>query len=78
MDGASDFVTPRIGDPVPRKEDLRLLTGRGVFSDDVGLDGQVYAAVVRSPHAHASIKSIDASAAMAAMEAIFRSANHSL
>ena len=59
MDGASDFVTPRIGDPVPRKEDLRLLTGRGMFSDDVGLDGQVYAAVVRSPHAHAVIKAIE-------------------
>jgi carbon-monoxide dehydrogenase large subunit len=51
--------------PVPRKEDLRLLTGRGSFSDDVDLDGQAYAAMVRSPHAHARILRIDASDALA-------------
>jgi len=65
MDGASEFVTPRIGDPVPPKEDLRLLTCRGMFSDDVSLDGQAYAAVVRSPHAHAVIKAIETTDAMA-------------
>ena len=65
MDGVSEYVTPRIGDPVPRKEDLRLLTGRGAFSDDVNLDCQAYAAVVRSPHAHAVIEAIEIADAMA-------------
>ena len=41
------------GKPVPRKEDRRLVTGRGRYSDDVNLAGQAYAAMVRSPHAHA-------------------------
>jgi aerobic carbon-monoxide dehydrogenase large subunit len=54
-----------IGDTVRRKEDLRLVTGRGTYSDDVNLPGQVYAAVVRSPHAHARISRIDAAAARA-------------
>lgn len=52
-------LTPRIGEAVPRKEDMRLLTGQGTFSDDVALDGQAYAVMVRSPHAHARIVSID-------------------
>ena len=43
------------GQPVRRKEDLRLLTGTGSFADDVDLPGQAYAAMVRSPHAHARI-----------------------
>lgn len=54
-----------IGKPVTRKEDLRLLTGKGRYSDDVSLPQQAYAAIVRSPHAHAEILSIDASAALA-------------
>ena len=54
----------RIGDAVPRKEDQRLLTGRGNFSDDVSLPGQAYAAMVRSPHAHARIGAIDKTAAL--------------
>jgi carbon-monoxide dehydrogenase large subunit len=53
------------GRPVPRKEDARLVTGRGRFSDDFNLAGQVHAHFVRSPHAHARILSIDASAALA-------------
>src|SRR5580693_1661661 len=52
-----------IGDTVRRKEDLRLVTGRGCYSDDFNFPGQVYAAMVRSPHAHARIRSIDVSAA---------------
>ncbi|MDE0060903.1 MAG: xanthine dehydrogenase family protein molybdopterin-binding subunit, partial [Defluviicoccus sp.] len=43
----------------------RLLTGRGRFSDDVNLPGQVYAAMARSPHAHARIAGIDSGAALA-------------
>jgi aerobic carbon-monoxide dehydrogenase large subunit len=52
-----------IGQPLPRKEDLRLLTGNGRYSDDVSLPGQAYAAILRSPHAHARIRSIDPAAA---------------
>ena len=56
---------PAIGRPFRRKEDRRLLTGRGRFSDDVNLPGQVYAAIARSPHAHARIEGIDSSEALA-------------
>ena len=50
-----------IGKPIRRREDARLLTGRGCYSDDVHLPGQAYMYVVRSPHAHAEIVSIDTS-----------------
>ncbi len=53
-----------IGQPVRRKEDQRLLTGRGAFSDDLNLPNQAYAHVLRSPHAHARLGNIDASAAL--------------
>jgi carbon-monoxide dehydrogenase large subunit len=53
----------RIGDPVKREEDLRLLTGRGRYLDDVNILNQARAHVLRSPFAHADIKSIDVSAA---------------
>lgn len=52
-----------IGQPVRRKEDVRLVKGAGQFTDDVNHPGQLWAAFVRSPHAHALIKSIDATAA---------------
>jgi carbon-monoxide dehydrogenase large subunit len=58
-------MPPSIGKPLRRKEDLRLLTGRGRYSDDVNLPGQAYACVLRSPHAHARIRSIDTAAARA-------------
>ncbi len=45
-----------IGKPMPRNEDERLITGQGRFSDDFKLDGQTYAAMVRSPHPHARIR----------------------
>jgi len=48
-----------IGQPVRRKEDLRLVAGKGSYSDDVSLPGQAYAIMVRSPHAHARIRTID-------------------
>jgi carbon-monoxide dehydrogenase large subunit len=54
-----------IGQPVRRKEDLRLVTGRGCFTDDVSLPGQAYAVMVRSPHAHARIRDVDTAAALA-------------
>ena len=52
-----------IGKPLPRKEDERLVTGKGRFTDDFNLDGQAYAVMVRSPHPHARILTIDATAA---------------
>ena len=54
-----------IGHPIRRKEDARLLTGKGRFTDDFSLEGQTYAAMVRSPHPHARIVRIDTSAAKA-------------
>ena len=48
-----------IGDPLTRKEDARLLAGRGRFVDDVVLPGMAHAVFVRSPHAHARIASLD-------------------
>ena len=55
-----------IGQPVLRKEDHRLVTGAGNYTSDVFLPGQLYAAIVRSPHAHARIKGIDTAAARSA------------
>ncbi|MBM3369096.1 MAG: xanthine dehydrogenase family protein molybdopterin-binding subunit, partial [Betaproteobacteria bacterium] len=49
---------PLIGARIERKEDYRFLTGAGQYTDDVTLPNQSYAAFVRSPHAHAKIKSI--------------------
>src|SRR5947199_3241081 len=53
------------GARVARLEDPALLTGRGRFVDDIRLAGALHACFVRSPHAHAAIRSIDASAARA-------------
>jgi carbon-monoxide dehydrogenase large subunit len=47
-----------IGKPLPRTEDARLITGHGRFTDDFVLEGQAYAAMVRSPHPHARIVAI--------------------
>ena len=52
------------GKPVRRREDLRLLTGKGCYSDDFNLPGQAYACMVRSPHAHARLRHIDGAGAM--------------
>lgn len=60
------IVAGGIGQPVQRKEDRRLLTGAGRYTSDVLLPGQLHAAIVRSPHAHARIKGIDTAAAKAA------------
>jgi carbon-monoxide dehydrogenase large subunit len=53
-----------IGASVVRKEDKRFITGKGRYVDDVKLVGMSYAHFVRSPHAHAKVKSIDSSEAM--------------
>ncbi|SDC43534.1 xanthine dehydrogenase, molybdenum binding subunit apoprotein [Cupriavidus sp. YR651] len=57
---------PLIGSPVKRKEDYRFLTGNGQYTDDVTLPRQSYGYFVRSPHAHARIRSVNTSEALAA------------
>jgi aerobic carbon-monoxide dehydrogenase large subunit len=52
-----------VGQSLKRKEDPRMITGRGRYTDDISLPGMLYAAIVRSPEAHASIGSIDTSVA---------------
>src|SRR6201994_2622948 len=53
-----------IGASVVRKEDKRFITGKGKYVDDIKLVGMTFAQFVRTPHAHAKVKSIDSSAAM--------------
>ena len=67
-----------IGQPVPRKEDLRFLTGRGRYLPDITLPNMAYAAIVRSPHAHARIKAIDTAKAraMPSVIAVFTGADY--
>ncbi|MBV9551699.1 MAG: xanthine dehydrogenase family protein molybdopterin-binding subunit [Alphaproteobacteria bacterium] len=55
-----------LGQPVPRFEDPRLIRGGGRYVDDMALPRMAYGYVLRSPHAHARIKSIDTAAAKAA------------
>jgi aerobic carbon-monoxide dehydrogenase large subunit len=65
------------GTRVPRVEDNRLLTGRGTFVDDISRPGMLHACFVRSPFAHARIKGIDSSAALAlpGVRAVFTAAD---
>src|ERR1700727_1934079 len=53
-----------IGDSVKRTEDIRFITGKGHYVDDVNRPGQAYAYFLRSPHAHATINKIDTSTAL--------------
>jgi len=55
-----------IGARVPRKEDRRFITGQGNYTDDIPVKNAAYAEFVRSPHAHARIVRVDASASLAA------------
>src|SRR5689334_14457800 len=75
--GASDVanLASPVGQSVRRKEDARFLMGTGRFTDDVNELRQTYAYFLRSPHAHAAIRSIDTSAARAApgVAAVFTS-----
>ncbi|MGH7404108.1 MAG: hypothetical protein ACREKQ_16895, partial [Candidatus Rokuibacteriota bacterium] len=71
-DGRGSFLQSRpgsaregFGKPVRRQEDARLLVGAGCYSDDVNLPGQVHACFVRSPHAHARVRRIDRTGALA-------------
>ena len=62
-----------IGAPLRRREDVRFVTGQGQYLDDIRLPGMLHAAILRSPHAHARVRGIDASAALAldGVEAVF-------
>jgi carbon-monoxide dehydrogenase large subunit len=58
-------TTTLVGEPVKRVEDRRLITGEGQYLDDLELPGMAHVAILRAPHAHARIKSIDTTKAEA-------------
>src|SRR5436305_11135698 len=66
-------ASKHVGQAIRRKEDPRLITGRGRYVDDISLPGTLWAALVRSPEAHAKIVSVDVSAAreQPGVEAVF-------
>jgi carbon-monoxide dehydrogenase large subunit len=66
MNEPTAFALGPIGQSVRRKEDGRFITGSGQYTDDVTLPGQTFGVFVRSPHAHARIRSIGLDAAQAA------------
>src|SRR5690349_15818917 len=55
----------RIGESIKRKEDARFIRGKGNYLDDIELPGMLHMAILRSPHAHARVKSVDTAAASA-------------
>src|SRR5262249_49362576 len=61
----NDAAFRSIGKPLPRKEDERLVTGKGRFTDDFWLDGQAHAVMVRSPYPHARIVRVNKAPAQA-------------
>jgi carbon-monoxide dehydrogenase large subunit len=77
MNAPDDSHFRFIGRPIPRKEDARLTTGAGRFSDDFRAPGEAYAAMVRSPHPHARIRGIDKTraAAMPGVLAVYTGAD---
>ncbi|HCG01946.1 MAG TPA: carbon monoxide dehydrogenase, partial [Chloroflexi bacterium] len=60
---ATEIAHGGIGASVKRKEDPRFIRGKGTYIDDVVLPGMLYMKILRSPHAHAKILSINADAA---------------
>src|ERR1700756_4268940 len=65
MTATEETPTPMGFGRMQRKEDARFIRGRGNYVDDVQLPGMLHGAILRSPHAHARIVSIDTSAAEA-------------
>lgn len=61
-----DGANTGIGASVKRVEDYRFLTGQGTYTDDINRHGQTYAYMLRSPHAHATLGSVNTDAAKAA------------
>jgi carbon-monoxide dehydrogenase large subunit len=70
LDSREASAASGIGKSVPRREDARLLTGRGQYAADFNLPGQAFAYVLRSPHAHAKIVDIDLASATGARGAL--------
>src|SRR4249920_1827869 len=58
-----DVVADVLGAPVKRVEDPRFITGKGRYLDDIVMPGMAHLAILRSPYAHANVRSIDTSAA---------------
>src|SRR4051794_17566103 len=69
---------PLIGQPIPRVEDLRLVAGKGRYTDDIHPDGAAWMVVLRSPHAHAVIRAIrtDGAARAAGVRAVLTAADY--
>src|SRR5699024_6065006 len=67
-----------VGRSLPRSEDERLLRGRGRFVDDVRLPDELHVAFLRSPHAHARIRSLDLTKALASPGVVAVHAGRSL
>ena len=65
MASGQEIDRPKIGDPVLRKEDSRLIVGKGNYSDDAVLPDQVYTVMVRSPYGHAKIQGYNLTEALA-------------
>ncbi|MEK7364868.1 MAG: hypothetical protein AAB016_12940, partial [candidate division NC10 bacterium] len=59
-------ATRLFGSAIKRREDPRFITGKGTYVDDVKLPGTTHAVFVRSPHAHARIKSVNTAKAKSA------------
>ena len=73
LDSRHQIAPQGIGKPLRRREDVRFLTGAGRYADDMNLPGQAYAYLVRSPHAHARIVSIDVAPVRSVRRAFSRS-----
>src|SRR6187455_2920948 len=65
MTDVLDAPTSPLGQPIKRTEDPRFITGKGRYLDDIKLQSMTHLAILRSPYAHANIRSIDTSAAKA-------------
>jgi aerobic carbon-monoxide dehydrogenase large subunit len=70
MTAVEDRPTTEVGQPRPRKEDQRLITGRTRWTDNLAPPGTLHLAMVRSPMAHARVTSVDADAAREAPEVV--------
>src|SRR2546428_13936577 len=57
------MATDVLGAPITRREDQRFITGKGRYLDDIKLPGMAYLAILRSPYAHANIRSVNVDAA---------------
>ncbi len=75
---AATEATTYIGAPVPRREDKKLLTGKGSYVDNLTLPGMLWMALVRSPYAHARIVSVDVQGAIGAPGVVAAYSGHDL